>query len=427
MKYEKLTRKNYNIHIINTDRFKTVSVDIIFSNTYKKEDVAFLSLLIKMISSSSKKYNTSQLLAIEGENLYGAEITSYFNVRGNIENFGVSLEFLNPKYTDEKMAFESIEFLKECLFFPNIVSGGFEKKLFDINKNNLITNIKSNKDSAYSYALIKFKQEMYKDISMGYHLFNNIDKIEKITNVSLYNFYLKVLSNFKIDVFVTGNILNDAEYIDAIDRILNKTKNTNEGELNYEVEGQFSKNKKLIESANFSQSQLFVGYSFKDLTEYEKNYVLNFYNSILGGINNSILFSEVREKNSLCYSVNSVITKNPYTIRIETEIDKSNYERAIKLIDNSINFMNSKNKLKKLFEPAKENINTALNMFYDNKSAMMEYFYRKEFTQEDDIETKRKKYMNISIDDIVNLNKKIVKNMTYFLEGDKISNEEDNI
>ena len=84
MEYKKIVRQNYNIHIINTKRFKTISLNIIFSNDFNKSDIPYLNLLIKNLISSTKKYKTSSSLAILGEELYGSSISSSFNIIGNI-------------------------------------------------------------------------------------------------------------------------------------------------------------------------------------------------------------------------------------------------------------------------------------------------------------------------------------------------------
>lgn len=428
MEYNKITKNNYNIHLISTNRFKTISVDIAFSNSFNKNDLPYFSLLIKMLTSSTKKYNTSQSLAIIGEELYGAEIFSSFNINGNIERMMFTLECLNSKYTDKEMLKESFSFLKECLFNPNVKNDMFEEDIFNINKKNIITNLKSIKDNPYSYALINYRKNMFKNTSIGYHLYDNINEIEKIDSKDLYEFYLRVLKEFKIDIFIIGNIENEVEYINEIENVFNRNKNIFNKELTFEQDIKNNNNNRVIkEKGDFNQSQLFIGYTFNNLTEYEQKYVINFYNSLLGGINNSLLFTEVREKNSLCYSVSSTISKNPYSITVETEIDKTNYLKAVALIDKTIKSMSKKDKIIKLFDTAKENISTALNMFYDNKTSMIEHYYRKEFSLEDDIEFKRKKYMNIKIEDILNINKKIVKNTTYFLEGIKENYEENNI
>ena len=42
MQYKKINLTTYNLHMIKTDRFKTVNVQIIFSDKIKKEERKFL-------------------------------------------------------------------------------------------------------------------------------------------------------------------------------------------------------------------------------------------------------------------------------------------------------------------------------------------------------------------------------------------------
>ena len=425
MEYKKIIKQNYNIHIINTKRFKTVSLNVTFSNKFNKLDIPYLNLLAKNLISSTKKYKTSSELAILGEELYGSSISTSFNIIGNIERIMLSLDFLNPKYTEDNMIKESILFLKECMFNPNIKDNAFDEHYYNINKNNIVNSLKSIKDNAYSYAFIKFKNEMYKGSPLSYNLFNNIPVIESIDNKDLYSFYLKVIKTFKIDVFLIGNIESEEEYVKYLDKMFLNCGNEFNKKLIINNELEDSNKRKISEKREFSQSQLFIGYVFKDLTEYEKKYVLSYYNGILGGINNSLLFTEVRENNSLCYSIDSFITSNPYSLVVETEIDKNNVDKAINIIDKLLKQMSDKKIIEPLFNTTKEYINTSLNSFYDNIGIIIDYYYKSEFEKTDDIETRRKKYNEVTIEDVIKLNNKIKKSVTYLLEGD--TNEKDSI
>ncbi len=418
MEYKRIVNDKYNIHIINTDRFKTVSLNVIFSNKFNKLDIPYLNLLIKNMISSTKKYKTSSSLAILGEELYGSSISASFNVVGSIERVIFSLDFLNPKYTENIMIKESISFLNECLFNPNIINNMFCKKYFDINKDNIINGLKSIKDNSYSYAFMRFKNEMYKGTPVAYNLYNDISKIESITSEDLYKFYLKMIKEFKIDIFLVGNLSNEQEYIDCLNNMFSSNKNIFDDKLKINNNNLKPSKKVIKESREFNQSQLFIGYTFNNMTEYEKKYVLGCYNGILGGINNSLLFTEIRENNSLCYTIDSFTTKEPYSLVIETEIDKKNYNKTIELIDKVIKKMGDKKIISSLINTTKENINTSINNFYDNITTMIDYYYKGEFESIDDIEIKREKYMNVTVEDIINLNKKIQKSITYFLEGD---------
>ena len=87
--------------------------------------------------------------------------------------------------------------------------------------------------------------------------------------------------------------------------------------------------------------------------------------------------------------------------------------------------MGDRKQIEPLFNTTKEYINTSINSFYDSSITMIEHYYKKEFCNTDDIEVRREKFMNVSIEDIVKLSKKIHKKITYFLEGDM--NEKNNI
>lgn len=419
MEYKKIIKNNYTFHLIKTDRFKTIGIDVHFSNKFNKKDVAYFNLLSKMLVTSTKKYKNIKDLAIYGEELYGAEVSTAFNTSGNIERMVVSLDFLNPKYTEKSMLNKSIDFLRECLFNPDISNGEFNNKIFELNKNNMLTNLKNIQDNPYAYSYIRFKEIMYKNNSVGVHLFNNIKELENINSKDLYEFYLNVLFSFKIDIFITGDLENEEEYIKNVENLFEKINNNFNDVLSFDIREEKATEKEIKETKNFSQSHLFVGYQFLNLTDYEKRYILNFYNSILGGINNSLLFTEVREKNSLCYSVGSFIIKYPASIVIETEISGKNYLKTLNLINSTIKKMKNKKNLLELFNTTKENINTSLNAFYDDKNVMVEHFYSRQFSGEEDVETRREKYMKVTLDEVIALNNKINKDTVYFLEGNK--------
>ena len=99
MEYKKINKNGVNLHLINTNRFKTVDVVIFFTKKFDKEDIVFGNYLASSLVYTSKKYNTKNKMAIIGEELYGAKVGSSFGLSGNLESFVFSVSFLNPKYT----------------------------------------------------------------------------------------------------------------------------------------------------------------------------------------------------------------------------------------------------------------------------------------------------------------------------------------
>lgn len=417
MEYKKIEYNNYTFHLINTDRFKSMNVVLFFSKEFNKDDIPYSVLLSRNLVYSSKKYNTKNLMAINGENLYGAKVGISYCLTGNIQELVVSLDFLNPKYTDNKYMEESLDFLYEILFNPNIENGGFKKEYFDINKNDVISNINSVKDNPSLYASIGYAKNMYKGTPSEYSTISTIEEISKVTNKNLYEYYKKLNSGeYRIDLIVYGEV--NESIVDIINNKFGKL-NGNQKLLDLNIKHKYkTKINEVIESLPFNQSKLYVGYRLNDLNYHEMEHVMRVYNTILGTMNDSVLFNIVRENNSLCYSIGSFYSRYNPSLTIYAGINKENYEKSVELIKECVNLMKDKTTLERLFVSAKKTINTYLNNYYDDSAAQINKYYYDQFMQSEDIETYRNNINEVTIDEVLKLNEKISLSTIYLLKGD---------
>ena len=134
MKYTKYEIGPYNIHIIRTDKFKTVNIRTIFKRKTVKEEITKRNMLSDILLRSSKKYPTERSIAIECEELYDLYINSNITLSGLYNLLIFDIAFLNSKYTEDNIADKSIEFLSEILFNPNVENNEFNKEAFEISK-----------------------------------------------------------------------------------------------------------------------------------------------------------------------------------------------------------------------------------------------------------------------------------------------------
>lgn len=418
MDFKKIKRDNYSIDIINTDRFKTNLITISFSTNFKKEDIAYLTLLSSVLVYNSKKYNNKIKLSKKLEDLYLCNVSSSVKTLGSVKSLRIDLEYINSIYTEESMDKESIDLLFELVFNPNAKDNAFDLETFNLCKNNIIDQVKGIKENAAVYSSLKFESILNKGNPSGLVVVD-IKDYENITNESLYEFYKKVL-NYQINISILGNYNNDfvCNYIDS--KLKKIIKNTTKVKDVY-IKNKIKKNVLIKEEeADFSQSQLYVGYKLDDLTDFEQNYVLTIYSIILGGDLNSLLFKTVREENGLCYGIYSYKNRYNNTLSINAGIDKDNYKKCVSLIKDCVKKMNDKNIINSLLNTAKNNIYTSLNTFYDDMSSMETHYFLKNFDiKSDDITKRKEKYESITVEDIINLNKKLHLDTIYFLKGVK--------
>lgn len=418
MEYKKIQKENYTLHLINTNRFKLMNVVVFFTKKFEKKDILYGNLLTKNLVYTSKKYNTKSKIAVVGEELYGARVSSSFNIIGNTSEFIFTLEFLNPKYTEKKYLKESLNYLYEIMFNPNVENDSFNKEYFDIQIKDITAQVESIKDKPNMFASIEYAKKMYKGTSGEHFILPTLEEIKELTPEKLYEEYLKLFSGeYKTDVVVYGELDEDTEK--EVSKVFTKLNSSNE-KIDIEVKHKYSNEiKEYKDSLQYNQSKLYMGYRLNNMSYHEITHVLKVYNTILGTMNDSILFNIVREKHSLCYSIGSYTSKYNPSLTVYAGINKDNYEKTVSLIKECFEMMKDRKELERLFDSAKKTINTYINNYYDDVVSQVNHYYYGQFYPSEDIEVYREKINDVTIDEVIELNEKISLSTIYLLQGDE--------
>ena len=137
MKYTKKDLASYNLHLINTDKFKTITMKVVFSSPIKKEEITMRNVLSDILLQSSKKYESRRELTIKAEDLYAADIYNNTQRLGNYILTSMNLQVLNDKYTEEGNFEKAVKFLSEIIFNPDIENNSFKEDKLDLALSNV--------------------------------------------------------------------------------------------------------------------------------------------------------------------------------------------------------------------------------------------------------------------------------------------------
>ena len=417
MEYKKIVNENNTIHVVESNRFKEMHIVLYFTKEINNKEIALGNLLCPNLTYSCKKYDSKSKIATRGEELYGAKVSAFFDNNGSAHNFTLGLQILNPKYTEEKYLDESLDFLYQVLLNPNVDGKGFNEEIFNIIKKDYINYVKSIKDNPNDYAGYLYDKIMYKGTVIE-KVIPDVKEIEEVTREKLYEYYKSLFNgDYKLDIVIYGE---GAMYL--VDKVNEKFKSikSNNKKLDFNIKHKF--NDKVTDKTKvtkFKQSKLLIGYRFKDLNDHELKHVIRIYNAILGSMNDSLLFNYVREKYSLCYSINSSYNRYDPVLTISSGINKNNYEEAKKRIFEVMELMKDKNIISKYFNQAKETLNTFINSYYDDIYAQINHYYYAEFDLVDEIEELRNNINNVTLDEVINLNKKLYLSVIFFMKGDE--------
>lgn len=417
MKYFNFDMNAYQLHVIKTDKFKTITVDISFRRKIKKEEITIRNLLKEMMVNASYNYPDEKSLIIETEKLYDLKLVSSSYRVGNDSILSFRCRFLNELYTEEGMNDSSIKFLLDLVFNPL-----FDKEL-DKCKERLKKSILSLKDNKVKYALFKLL-EATEDRAYSYNDYGYVEDLDNITNDSLYNYYKDVISNDLVDVFVVGDISPD----DIKNIFRENFKVTTYHKSNFEIVvpelSSVSKIYSYNEKDRVNQTQLAILCNINDLTDEERKYILPVYGEMLGGSSNSILFDSVREKNSYAYYVNSIVKPYDNVMMIYSGIGKGTENEVFKLINRSLkDIRHGKFDLNKL-ENAKKTISSSIMASIDNPVGIINNSYAKVLVNAKDYNERIELISKVSKDDIIRISKKINIYSKFILEANDEKNND---
>ena len=416
MDYVKKENGAYNLHIIKTNLYKTITVKIFFREEALKENITKRNFLSRMMMLGSNDYKTKVELTKAEQNLYAVNIASTNRRIGNYLDTGISLKVLHDKYTEEGNFLKSLDLLNSIIFNPKVDNNAFDEVDFNTVYEEYKADLESLVENKMSYALIKGLEATAKDSVISYRGIGYLEDLEKITKENLFDYYKEVINHNYVDIFVLGDVLE--EEINNIIREKFKINTFKKKPINALVNPlRVSRVKTIKEKTVAEQDNLIITLSLNNLTDYERNYPLSLYNAILGGGSESLLFREIREKNSLAYYVSSTPNKLDNLIIIRAGITKDKSMDAVNIIKKILKDLEKGKIDDDRIEKAKEYYTSAIDDIIESPFQIIESYYMIELLGVDDIETKRKKMLKVTKDEIIAVAKKVKINTVYILEG----------
>ena len=417
MKYTKKDLASYNLHLINTDKFKTITMKVVFSSPIKKDEITMRNVLSDLLLQSSKNYESRRELTIKAEELYAADIYNNTQRIGNYILTSFNLQVLNDKYTEEGNFEEAIKFLSEIIFNPDIKDNGFKEDKLDLVLSNVKVALESIKEDATNYSLLRLMEAYDKESPVSFRMVGYLDDLDKIKTDNLYEYYKNFIEYDYVDIYIVGDFENNT--IQEIIKKYFKFRKVKRIRPSYNIDSKKIRRRRLLakETIDNNQSKLAIACAITKASKYEINYPLVLANIIYGGGPDSKLFKDVREKNSLCYSIYSYPVKLDNLLVISAGIDKENYQKALDLTTDLLKNMKKGKFTDKDINIAKEYYNTACEEVEESEYKIINEYLSQEIHGVEPLEERVKIMNKVTKKDIIKVAKKIEMDTVFLLEG----------
>ena len=411
--------ENINFTYIHENKFKTTSVSVLMLVPSDKQYVSRNSLIPNLLAHSCKKYPSLLSISKKLEELYGASVHPGVSVVGDNQILSLSIHCINDSFIPDgsNNVLESSKLLCDLIFDPDVSQDSFEKDKVDMEKRQLIEEIESELSNKKAYALRKCKEIMCKDEPFGINPLGSIEDVKKIDEKIAFNTWKRILKSAKIEVIMTGS----GEYEPICEEIkerFSSIERENIFSFKNSVIKKASHVTEATEAMDIIQCKLVMGFRTETANPDEDVEAVKVMNAILGGTPQSKLFSNVREKLSLCYYCSSRYNEHKGIIFIESGVEKDNVFKAKEEILKQLKDIQLGNFTDKELEETKLFLTQSIEKVKDSVSRLNSWYASQILsTEKKSPEETIEKINSVSREKVISTAKKITLDTVYILKG----------
>lgn len=386
------------MNYISSNKFSDVSVVVRTQLPLERSSITSYNILVYMLKTKTELFKTKQALISNLNEAYGMKLSCGLSSYGADLILTTRIQYIRSDWIEEEDYIHKVKEITDQVLFHSV----FDEASFEEAKylyRNKLTRILDDPDGLAIYACLT---TLNTDHEITIPIQGNLDDLDRLTLQDIQDVYSAYLKADK-HVFVCGCL--DEEMKTYLGRIDSGSKLYSTRDLLPILDYQ----EEVIEK-NISQSSIALVYATSTdiLSEdYYKMYVMN---SLLGQSPTSLLFEEVREKHSLCYSISSYLIQFDGALIITLGTNKENIEKAIELINQQIQRIIDLDFDPELLNTAKKDCIDSLIVAQDYPFSQIDQRFMDVLLSRDkDREKKIKNIQKVSLEDVSTAAKKLKK------------------
>lgn len=363
------------LHVFPTKKFKTVRIKVKLKAPLKEETITQRAFIANLLETNSKKYPTQTAMRSTLSNLYGASFATNVTKKGAAHILSLDMNVVNDKFLTltNNVLDQSISFLEEVLFRPNIEEGQFHERTFNREKENLRDEYASYYDDKQLYAALAVQELYFNSAAQKIPSRGREEDLNRISPSSLYTYYKKMMQEDDVDIFVLGDVTEE-EIASHFKKFPFSPRKSVDSDIFHFVD-RATEMKKKTEEQPVVQAKLNLAYD-TGVYYHDKNYYAGqVFNGLFGGFPHSKLFANVREKESLAYYASSSMDTFRGMMTVQTGIEEKNASKVDDIIEQQLKDMQEGTFEEEAFLQTKEMLKNGIYQSEDSPSNYLERMY----------------------------------------------------
>ena len=312
------------MNYIQTQKFSDVYVSCKTMMPFNRNTITALNILVYMMKAKTQKMNSKQKLASTLNLAYGTKVSYGLTSYGDLIRVDVRFQFVRPDWIEDDSYVNKIKDIMDQVLYHSVLDEENFKESVYLLQNRLLAQMDdpANLSCMYAFEMAHEKHSISIPVQGSLKDLNKLT-LEDVKQV--YTLYMDMAKHFYICGYITQDLY---DYIDSLD---SHCAFISERTLLPKVESSYKMFEKDISQTCISQVYS-TGVDISSL-DYEAELILN---SILGQSQKNLMFDEIREKNSLCYSINSSVIRFDGALLIHTGVNRKDVNKVLNLIETQI-------------------------------------------------------------------------------------------
>lgn len=400
---------------ITEPKFKTNSLMVMFLVPIVPEKNASYALAQSMLTQSCRKYPDNAAMTVKLDDMYGASLNSSVSVNGAVMQISVSGSVIANRYAlhGEDLLSDLMQLILDCIFDPNARDGAFDAGEFRIQRKELLDAIQAEINNKRGYSMMRAREIAFRGEPDAYRIYGTREDAEALTPESVFAAYQELLRRAVIRIYYVGpeeaSGLAD-QIADAFSQLTDRAPEA----LPFEAPSPIkSAPERVDEPMDVTQSKLVVVFKGKDLP----NEAFRLFSAMYGGTPFSMLFSNVREKMSLCYFCASRVVAGKQTLIVDSGVELANAEKTHEAILAQLDAMRRGEFSDDLLENAKHSMVGALRSIGDTPLSCISEAYSRFYTGDPaDVEERVARYKALTREDIIRVAQALTEDTVYLMQ-----------
>ncbi len=357
---------------ITDGRFKTNRISITFYNEFSGDGRADFAILPYILTDSCRRYPNLTRLTEKYSDLYGASVSDNLGCSWDRRSMTFTISSIDDRYTlySEQLEEECCTLLLDCLLDPVTENGVFPASSVGIMQQELTDAIESVKGDPRSYAAQQGAMAAFEGEPCGLPVNGTVEQARAVTPQSAYAAYRDLLEHSRIEIFCSG-----CSDFSVSERVFTERLGTLTRSDICTLAPTSSPLKEVIcrkaEKHDTQQAILRMYFKAPQLTDRYAGAILSM---ILGGMTTSRFFTNIREKQSLCYYCSSFSNRFKKTITVYAGVEPANLAKTEHAVMSEFMNVCMRGVTEEELEHAKLELAESARAVYDSPSALSAWY-----------------------------------------------------